>query len=121
MRTPFSLFVDGVDDLLQFVHGDIPDDGTLHRAIDPECDGPSGIGRQQMGYAPRLVGDGVAFVLLKVAIASMTSVITGEDCLRELKFRRIPYVQPKFCSLILPSECPYCGKKFFAYREEEKE
>ena len=47
--------------------------------------------------------------------------LAKEDCLRELKFRRIPYVQPKFCSLILPSECPYCGKKFFAYREEEKE
>lgn len=47
--------------------------------------------------------------------------LVREDCLRELKFRRIPYVQPKFCSLILPSECPYCGKKFFAYREEEEE
>lgn len=46
--------------------------------------------------------------------------LVGEDCLRELKFRRISYVQPKFCSLILPSECPYCGKKFFEYRKEEK-
>ncbi len=47
--------------------------------------------------------------------------LVGEDCLRELKFRRIPYIQPKSCSLILPSECPYCGKKFFVYRKEEKE
>mgnify|MGYP002509917488 CR=1 FL=1 len=47
--------------------------------------------------------------------------LVGEDCLRELKFCRIPYVRPRFCSLILPSECPYCGKKFFEYRKEEKE
>lgn len=40
-----------------------------------------------------------------------------EDCLRELKFLHIPYVQPKFCLLILPSECPYCRKKFFAQGE----
>lgn len=44
--------------------------------------------------------------------------LVKEDCLRELKFRRIPYVQPKSCSLILPSECPYCGKKFFAQRKK---
>lgn len=41
-------------------------------------------------------------------------VLVHEECLREMKFLHIPYVQPKLCPLIIPSECPYCRKKFWA-------
>ena len=36
-----------------------------------------------------------------------------KDCLREMDFQRIAWVRPRLCSLIFPSVCPNCGKKFF--------
>ena len=86
------LFVDGVDDLLQVVHGDVSDDGALHRAVDPEGDGPSGVGGQQVGHAPHLVGDGVALVLLEVAIASVDPVLPGQENMNAYEERSVLFM-----------------------------
>ncbi|MDE6455257.1 MAG: hypothetical protein K2L38_04975 [Dysosmobacter sp.] len=36
------------------------------------------------------------------------------DCLAGLRRLRIEVVKTKFCPLVIPSECPWCRRKFFA-------
>lgn len=40
--------------------------------------------------------------------------LARRDCLRELEGLHIPCRKPRFCSLVLPGECPRCRKKFWA-------
>lgn len=44
--------------------------------------------------------------------------IRHKDCLEEILNQHIPYDKPKFCPLIVPSECPQCHKKFYCPPEQ---
>ena len=45
-------------------------------------------------------------------------VLRAADCVYAMKDRRIRYVKPKFCPLVVPSLCPECGAKFFRVPED---
>lgn len=37
-----------------------------------------------------------------------------KECYHTLRYLRIEFVKAKLCPLVIPSECPWCQRKFFA-------